>query len=275
MRVVALRAVLFVVAGLFLVPIYLLFAISFKTAQQESEDPFGPPIPPHLDNYSEAWRSSAGTGAASFGEAAANSVLITAVSVALVIVLGSLSGYVLGRRTGRLSTWTLLAFLAGIAIPAQMVVLPLYWAMDDLGLAATRVGMVILYVGILLPFTVFLYTGFVRALPREFEEASRMDGASEWRTFVFVVLPLLRPVTITVAILSAVGVWNDFFGQLVFLNGSGNETLPVTVYSFAGQYAADYPLLTAALVIALLPMLGFYLLLQRQIIAGFSTGLRG
>jgi raffinose/stachyose/melibiose transport system permease protein len=201
--------------------------------------------------------------------------VITAASVVVIVILGALAGYVLGRRTGRLSTWTYVAFLAGIAIPAQMVVLPLYWWLDDLGLASTRIGMVIVYVGILLPFAVFLYTSFVRALPRDFEEASRIDGASELRTFAFVVFPLLRPVTVTVAILGAVGVWNDFFAQLIFLNGSGNETLPVTVYQFAGQYVSNYPVLTAALVITLLPMLIFYLLLQRHVIAGFSTGLRG
>lgn len=275
MRTLALRIVLFAFAVVFMVPMYLLFAIAFKTPQQEAERPFAPPIPPYLDNFSEAWNSSAGTGAATFQSAAVNSLVITVVSVALTIGIAALAGYVLGRRTGRLSTWAFVAFLAGIAIPAQMMILPLYWALDDLGIAASRLGMVVLYVGLLLPFAVFLYTGFVRALPRDFEEASRIDGASELRTFAFVVFPLLRPVTMTVAILSAVGVWNDFFGQLIFLNGSGRETLPVVVYTFAGQYSADYPLLAAGLVIALLPMLLFYVLLQRHVIAGFSSGLRG
>jgi raffinose/stachyose/melibiose transport system permease protein len=275
MRRAAGRSLLWLGAGMFLVPLYLLFAISLKTAQQESEQPYAPPLSPEWGNYSEAWSSSAGTGGASFSQAALNSFVITTVSVVLVVVLGALCGYVLGRRTSRLSTWAFIAFLAGIAIPAQMVVLPLYWWIDDLGLAGTRTGMIIVYLGILLPFAVFLYTGFVRALPRDFEEASRIDGASELRTFWFVVFPLLRPVTATVAILSAVGVWNDFFGQLIFLNGSGKETLPVTIYQFAGQYSSNYPLLTAGLVITLLPMLLFYLLLQRQVIAGFSTGLRG
>jgi raffinose/stachyose/melibiose transport system permease protein len=275
MRTIALRACLFVTAALFLVPIYLLFAISFKTPQQESEQPFAPPLHPELGNYSEAWGSRSGTGGATFAQAAFNSFVITVASVVLVVILGALAGYVLGRRTGRLSTWTYLAFLAGIAIPAQLVVLPLYWWLDDLRLASTRIGMVIVYVGILLPFAVFLYTSFVRALPRDFEEASRIDGASELRTFAFVVFPLLRPVTVAVAILTAVGVWNDFFAQLIFLNGSGKETLTVTVYQFAGQYISNYPVLTAALVITLLPMLIVYLLLQRHVIAGFSTGLRG
>ena len=274
-RTLLLRGALFVAAALFMVPMYLLFAIAFKTPEDEAEKPFALPIPPYLDNFSEAWNSNAGTGAATFQSAAINSIVITVASVALTIAIAALAGYVLGRRTGRLSTGAFVAFLAGIAIPAQMMILPVYWALDELGLAATRGGMVVLYVGVLLPFAVFLYTGFVRALPRDFEEASRIDGASELRTFAFVVLPLLRPVTVTVAILSAVGVWNDFFGQLIFLNGSGRETLPVVVYTFAGQYAADYPLLASGPVIALVPMLLFYVLLQRHVIAGFSSGLRG
>jgi raffinose/stachyose/melibiose transport system permease protein len=274
-RTLALRALLFVAAGIFVIPMYLLFAISMKTQAEVASSPFAPPLSPHFQNYADAWNSSSGSGTASFGQAVINSLVITTLSVVIVIAVGALTGYVLGRRTSRLSTWTFAAFLAGIAIPAQMIVLPFYWALARLELTGTIAGMVMLYVGILIPFTVFLYTGFVRALPRDFEEASRIDGASELRTFFFVVFPLLRPVTVTVAILSSIGVWNDFFGQLVFLNASGKETLPVTVYSWATQYATNYPVVTAGLVIALLPMLAFYLLLQRGIIAGFSTGLRG
>lgn len=102
-----------------------------------------------------------------------------------------------------------------------------------------------------------------------------MDGAG-WMTIFFrVVLPLLKPIISTVAVLNAIAVWNDFFGQLILLNGSGNETLPVTVFSFAGQYASRYDLLSAGLVLAVIPILAFYLALQRRVISGFSSGLKG
>lgn len=270
-----LRGGLFLLAGVFVLPIYLLFAISLKTPEDVAEAPYAPPIPAHTSNYSDAWTSSSGSGSASFGQAFVNSLVITSMSVVILVVLGSLCGYVLGRRSSRLSTFAYAAFIAGLAIPVQLAVLPLYRAMDNLGMTGTRVGMVFFYAGLLMPFTVFLYTGFVRSLPRDFEEASRIDGGSEIRTFSSVVFPLLRPVTVTVVILDAVAVWNDFFGQLIFLNGSGRETLPVTVFTFAGQYTSNYPLLAAGLTMALLPILVFYLALQRRIIAGFSTGLKG
>lgn len=272
---VALRATLVAGAALFLVPIYLLVNISLKTPSGLAAQPYAPAIPAHTANYSEAWHGTSGTGTASLSGALVNSLVITGGSVLLLVIIGSLCGYVLGRRTSRLSTIAYISLLIGITVPAQLAIIPLYRQMSDMGLAGTRHGMVLLYVGLLTPFTVFLYTGFVRALPRDFEEASRMDGASELRTFVKVVFPLLRPITATVAVLDAVATWNDFFGQLIFLNGSGKETLPVTVFSLAGRYVSNYPALSAGLVLALLPIMAFYLLLQRRIIAGFSSGLKG
>jgi len=125
-----------------------------------------------------------------------------------------------------------------------------------------------------MPLAVFLYTGFIRALPRDYEEAAYMDGASRLRTFIRVVFPLLLPVTATVAVLASVIVWNDFFGQLIFLGGSSRETLPVIVYSFVGQYSSQWNLIFAAVVVTLAPVLAFYVFAQRQLVRGFSGGIK-
>jgi raffinose/stachyose/melibiose transport system permease protein len=269
------NAALVAVAAAYLLPLYLLVSLSLKTPQEIAANPFSLGALTIWSNYSDAWERSGSTGAASMGQALGNSVTITVTTVLVVLALSTLAGYVLGRRRSRLSTVLYLGFLVGITLPVQLTILPLYQAFDQLGLAGSRLGAVLLYVGILTPFATFLVTGFVRALPRDYEDAALIDGCGWWRCFLHVVLPLLRPIVGTVAILVTVAVWNDFFGQLVILNGSGKETLPVTVFSFAGQYSSQYQLLSAGLVIALLPVLVAFLVLQRHVLAGFSGGLKG
>jgi len=111
-------------------------------------------------------------------------------------------------------------------------------------------------------------------MPRDYEEAAYMDGASRLRTFVRVVFPLLRPATAAVAVLASVVVWNDFFSQLVFLGGSSHQTLPVIIYSFVGEYSSQWNLIFAAVVVTLAPVLAFYLFAQRQLVRGFSGGIK-
>lgn len=269
------RIVLFIIAIVFCLPLYLLVVISLKTPQQSANSPFGLPWPIQWNNYAEAWNRSAGTGTASLGQSLFNSFIITGSSVVLLVLIGALAGYYLGRSHSRFSNATYLIFLAGITIPIQLAVIPLYAVFDALGLLGNPLATIAFYEGLLTPFSVFLFTGFVRTLPVEFDEAARLDGCSWLQTFLRVILPLLRPVVSTVAILTAIAVWNDFFGQLVFLLGSGNETLPLTVFTFAGQYVSQYDLLTAGLVIAIMPVAVFYIILQRQIVHGFATGVKG
>jgi raffinose/stachyose/melibiose transport system permease protein len=135
--------------------------------------------------------------------------------------------------------------------------------------------MIVLEVGLQLPMVVFLYTGFARAMPREYEEAALMDGAGQIRVFYSVVFPLLRPVTGTVAILTGISIWNDFFNPLIFVSGTPSATLPIAIYSFVGEYASQWNVIFAAIIIALLPMLAFFLVAQRQMVKGFAGGLKG
>jgi raffinose/stachyose/melibiose transport system permease protein len=204
-----------------------------------------------------------------------SSFVITACSVAALIVIGSLCAYVLARRPGRLSTALYILFLLGIIVPFQLSIIPVYVVFHQLGLIGTYLGMILLWVGIATPLTVFLYTGFVRTLPRDYEEAARMDGAGLLRTYVKVVFPLLRPVTGTVAILTGLFIWNDFFLSLIFLSGSQAQTLPVAVYSFVGEYVTQWNFVFATLIIALLPLVAFFVVAQKQMIRGFVGGIRG
>ncbi|WP_329125536.1 carbohydrate ABC transporter permease [Streptomyces sp. NBC_01465] len=264
-----LELVMIAVAVVFLFPVYALITLSLKDSPQIASSPLGLPSPPTLDNFGNAWSS------ASLGSALVNSTVITAGSLLLLIVLGSAGAYTLARRARGLGYGLYILFLLGIVLPFQLGMIPLYKLVDDLGLLGTYQGMVLFYTGIQLPFTVFLYTGFIRALPPDYAHAALIDGCNHRQAFTRVVFPLLRPVTGTVVILNAVFIWNDFFTPLLYLGGSGKETVPVAVFSFVGQYVSDYGLVFAGLALAALPMLVIFLLLQRYVIKGFAGGLKG
>jgi raffinose/stachyose/melibiose transport system permease protein len=268
-RTFARECILVVVGVVFAVPLFLLAVLSLKSNNDMLIHPNSIPRHPEWSNYSLAW---AGGG---IGSALVTSAIITLGSVMALIVVGLICAYTLARRQSRLSTGVYLLFVLGIILPFQLAILPIYVVMRKLHLTASIFGMIVLYTGLLIPLTVFLYAGFVRALPRDYEEAAYVDGASFWRTFRRVVLPLLRPVTGTVAILTGLIIWNDFFASLIFLYGSKHETLPVAIYSFVGEYETRWNYIFAAVVISIAPVLAFFVFAQRQMIRGFSGGIRG
>jgi raffinose/stachyose/melibiose transport system permease protein len=188
-----------ILALAFCLPLYILVATALKPSQQLFTNPVSFPGHPAFGNFATAWDDKAAGG---LGNAMVSSVIITAGSVLALIVIGSLCAYVLARRPGKLSNTLYVVFVMGIIVPFQLSIIPVYVLLRKIDLIGTVLGMILLWVGLLTPLTVFLYTGFVRALPRDYEEAARMDGARLLRTFVRVVFPLLRPVTGTVAILT-------------------------------------------------------------------------
>jgi raffinose/stachyose/melibiose transport system permease protein len=263
---------LLALAALWWLPFYILATTSVKPSSEGFTSPFQLPGHPDLGIYAQAWQ---GSGNGSLGQALESSLIITIGSVMALIALGSSAAYVVARRGGRPGNVVYLLFVLGIILPYQLGIVPLYAAFRRLGLVGNYAGMVLLYTGLLIPLTVFLYTGFVRALPRDYEEAAEVDGAGHGRIFFRVVFPLLRPVTGTVAILTGLIIWNDFFLPLVFLSGTAYITLPVAVYSFVGEYGAQWNLIFAAVAISILPVLGFFLLAQRQLIRSFGGGIKG
>jgi raffinose/stachyose/melibiose transport system permease protein len=211
----------------------------------------------------------------SLGTAMLNSLIITVSSVLALLLLGSFAAYVLARRPSKLSTALYLIYVLGFIIPFQLAIVPLYVAMRHLHLIGSYLGMILLYTGFFMPLTVFLYTGFIRVLPKDYEESAQVDGAGLFRTYFRIVFPLLRPVTGTVAVLAGIVIWNDFFSPLIFLSGTNKATLPVAIYSFVGDFTAQWNLIFAAVLISILPVVAFYLVAQRQLIKGFTGGIRG
>ena len=158
--------------------------------------------------------------------------------MAILVVVGAAASYYFARSAGRAGNRLYLLVAAGLIVPFQIGVLPLYRLFTQLGLAGNPVSVILFNAGIQLPLTVLLYTGFMRQLPVEYEEAARVDGATSWQAFRRVVVPLLLPVTGTVVILDGIAIWNEFFTPLLYLGGTGNVTLPVQIYNFAGEYGA-------------------------------------
>jgi raffinose/stachyose/melibiose transport system permease protein len=249
-------------------PVYVLVNLAIR-APSDTSSPIRPTTSPTLANFAHAWQQGR------LGGALVNSVLVTSGSVLVVLAVSSLAAYPLARSTARWSRGTFLLIMLGLVLPFQLAALPLYQTMRDLGLLGSVWALILFYSGLQVPFTTFLYLGFLRALPRDFEDAALIDGCRPLEVFRYVLFPMLKPITVTALVLDAVFVWNDFFTPLLYLSGSAQQTMPVAVAGFVGQFVSNWPLIFAALVISILPILAVYFALQRSIINGFAGGLRG
>jgi len=263
---------MWVVAIFILLPFYLLINTSLKSTNDAISTPGYEPVKnPSLKSFAEVTQ---GEGARTLFEGLFNSLFITTLAVVGIIAISSITAYVLARRLTLLSNFTFYALLVGIVVPSQLGLVPIYVGAKSLGLIGKTWGLSFLYIAFFLPLAIFLYSGFIRNLPTEYEQAAFIDGASRTRVFLTIVFPLISPATGTVAIMTGVIIWNDFFTPLIFLTGSGNETLPVAVYAFVGAIITNWNNIFAILIIALLPVTVLFLILQKKFIQGFSGGIK-
>ncbi|HWA19568.1 MAG TPA: carbohydrate ABC transporter permease [Devosia sp.] len=251
----------------FLVPVYILVNLAFRRMDDLST-PLLPTSQPTIDNFVTAWEQ------AGLGSALLNSLFITVVSVTLIVIMAALASYPLARVTGGWSRAAYMLFMIGLLLPFQLVFIPLYQTFSSLKILGTPWPLIILYAGHQMPFSIFLYTSFLRALPRDVEEAASIDGANLWQSFWYVVFPILTPVTGTVIILNAILVWNDFMSPLLYLGGSRHQTVPVAIYGFVGEFNTVWPVVFAGLLIGMVPVLLAYFALQERIMQGFNTSAR-
>ena len=267
-RTLTLEVVLIAFGVLFMVPMFVLVAVALR-------DPNAVPgflgftWPLNFGNLVTAWVESR------MGPSIINSIWITTVSVLLIIGVASTAAYTITRRTQYWSKGAFYLFLLGFLFPGQLALLPLYLTFSQLKLVGNPISVIVINVAGFLPFAIFLYSAFLRDLPRDYEEAAVLDGARPLRMFASIVFPLLRPVSGTVAILSALAIWNDFLHPLLYLSGGSSRTAPLSVYTFVGEYSADWPLVFSALLASIFPILIAYFLMQRFIMKGFATGLKG
>jgi ABC-type glycerol-3-phosphate transport system permease component len=225
----------------------------------------------HADNYARAWRE------AHFGEYFLNSVVVTAASVTLIVGLGAMAAYALSRFTHPLGRVAFGLFLAGLTIPAQLAIVPLFFELRAAGLLNSRVGLILVYTANGLPFAVFILAAFFRSLPKSLYEAAIVDGCGEFSAFWRILLPLARPGLVTVAIFQFIGVWREYFFAFMLVSGDtagSARTLPLGLanLSIAAEYRTEYGMLFAGIVLVTLPILLVYLALQRQIVRGIAAG---
>ncbi|MFD0483340.1 carbohydrate ABC transporter permease [Kineococcus sp. GCM10028916] len=199
-----------------------------------------------------------------------NSTILTVASVTIMVVLGAMVAFVLQRRASRLTPLINFLVLSGLIIPPAVV--PTIWVLQKIGVFGTLPGLIFVEVAFGLSFTVLLFRAFISGIPRELDEAAVLDGAGPLRLFFRVILPLLRPVTVTVIVVQSVNVFNDFTNPLYFLPGDANATVQLTLFNFQSQTSTSYNLLFMDILLITIPPLLMYLFFNRQIVAGMTSG---
>ncbi|MFD5389732.1 carbohydrate ABC transporter permease [Streptomyces sp. NPDC059474] len=256
------------VTALFFLPLYLVLANVFKPGKDITDHPAAFPWPPTLDNL----RAALGRPDRLFWNGLINSVTITFLSIVILTVVSAMLGHYLCRTRSRLGRIAMLVLLAGLMIPPQVILVPVTDVLRLTGLMTTIQGIVAFNVGYYVPFGVFVFSGFIRSIPMELEESAQMDGAGRWRTFWQVVFPLLRPATASVLIFLGVWIWNDFLNPLIILGPAGGTTVTVGVYRAIGEHQQDYGQVFGLMFLAALPVLIFYLALQKHFVKGLTGG---
>jgi raffinose/stachyose/melibiose transport system permease protein len=258
---------LLVVGIVFVVPFLFILVTAAKERAEAARLEFTWPSTWQLfDNLAEVVGARSGI----MVTAMRNSLLLTVFSVALIVFLSAMVGYVLQRRRDRWAALVTALMLAGLVIPPAIV--PTIYVLQTVGLFKTLPGLVLVEVAFLMPFSVLVFRTFVSAIPRELDEAAIMDGATPVTLFLRVILPLLRPAIITVIVVSSVAVYNDFVNPLYFLPGSENATVQLTLFNFQSQFNTRWNLLFADVLLITIPPLVMFIFFQRQIVSGMTAG---
>ncbi|WP_432565444.1 carbohydrate ABC transporter permease [Kineococcus sp. SYSU DK003] len=262
------HTVLGIWSALVLLPFLWTLLSSFKTTREIFASPFALPAQWRFDNYVNAWRS-AGIGSYFF-----NSVVVVACALVLTMVMGAMSAYVLARFSFRGRTLIRNLVVAGLTFPVFLAVVPLFFILQQVGLLNTLPGLILSYATYAYPFTVFFLLSFFEELPGEIAEAASIDGASEWRTFFQVMLPMAGPGLASVAILNFVGLWNQYLLPVVLNSDRDNYVLTQGMAAFqsAAGYDVDFGALFAGAVTTIVPVLVVYLVFQRRLQGSVSAG---
>ncbi|MDD6762758.1 MAG: carbohydrate ABC transporter permease [Clostridiales bacterium] len=251
-------------------PLYMTVIIAFKQPSEMTNSVAGALALPSqwsLSNFAEAMRVT------DFWHSLGNSILITGVTIILTLIIHSMAGYAIGRSMVRKKNYRLLYYyiVSGMFVPFAILMMPLVKQTAQLGMD-NRFGVIVLYLVFYMPINVMLYAGYLKNIPLAMEEAAEIDGSTTWTAYWKIIFPMMKPMHATVAILTALGTWNDVMTPLVIMSGSGNNTLPLAQLNFQSQFGTNYNLAFASYLLALLPILIFYIICQKQILSGVANG---
>lgn len=251
-------------------PLYMAIIIAFKQPSEMTNDVAGAlafPSSWSFDNFRQAMEVT------DFWRSLGNSLLITIATILIAIVVHSIAGYAIGRGMAERKAFKTiyLYIVSGMFVPFAILMMPLVKQTAQMGLG-NRLGVILLYVVFYMPMNVMLYTGYLKNIPIALEEAAYIDGATTWTTYWKVIFPMMSPMHATVAILTALGTWNDVMTPLVIMSGTGINTLPLAQLNFQTQFGTNYNLAFASYILALIPILIFYIICQKQILNGVANG---
>ena len=254
-----------VLAFAYVFPFFLVFVNSLKLKTDILDNPLALPVHITWDNFNQALTKM------NFFRSLTNSIIITVLSVSLLIVTSSMLAYYLARTKSKPSKWIFLVLVASMIVPFQALMIPFMARFAQFVAINNRASLIFFYIGFGTALSTFLYHGFISTIPTEIDEAASIDGASDMVAFWKIIFPMMRPITATVAIINALWIWNDFLLPRLVLT-QDTQTLPLSTYLFYGQYSIEYGQAMAGLVLAVIPIVIFYLVLQKQFISGISQG---
>jgi raffinose/stachyose/melibiose transport system permease protein len=255
-----------IVLGLiWLSPFYLMVVNSFKTKREIFTDTLKLPDVFTFDNYVQAFEEL------DFIRTFFNSVLITVLGVAVIILFSSMAAYALNRRKGKVSGLVFFLFIAAMLIPFQSVMIPLVSLFGKMELL-NRFGIIFMYLGFGSSLSIFLYHGSLQGISKSLDEAATIDGANRWQIFWHIIFPMLKPISVTVAILNIIWIWNDYLLPSLVINQEGMHTIPLKMFFFFGQYTKQWHLALAGLTLAIIPVILVYFFMQKHIIKGIAEG---
>lgn len=251
-------------------PLYMAVIIAFKKPSEMTNDIAGALALPDtwsFANFAEAMEVT------DFWNSLGNSLLLTIITVVLALIIHSLAGYAIGRSMAKSKfyNWVYLYIVSGMFVPFAILMMPLVKQTAQMGIA-NRVGVVVLYTVFYMPMNLLLYSGYLKNIPLALEEAAHVDGSTTWSTYWKIIFPVMKPMHATVAVLTAMSTWNDVMTPLVIMSGTGKNTLPLAQLTFQTQFGTNYNLAFASYLLALLPILVFYLICQKQILNGVVNG---
>ena len=243
-------------------PLFNMVMSSLKPTREILQHPFALPVNPDFSSYKRVWIDM---GFSTF-------FIVTVSSMALVLLFGSMASYAISRYVFKGNTLLYMIFLSGIMLPLKAAIIPLFMIIRKLGLMDNFLSVIFIFTAMGIPSTIFILSGFFKAIPADLEYAARIDGCNDFAIYSKIMMPVIAPGIALVTIYNAVPIWNDFFFPLVFLHNRSLKTLPVGLSTFFGQHSTNWTLLFTGLTVAILPMMILYLFMSKYFIKGMTAG---
>lgn len=263
---ILIKVILVVASILILSPFYVAVCYAFKSRTEFAKTKLAFPTSLYLHNFLDAVKVP------NYFTAFKNSVIVAVLMVSIIIIVSSTGAYIITRKKNKFYNMFYYIFQLVILIPFQTLMFPLYKELNSIHALNTLWGLVLAQVGMNVGYVVFLYAGFIKGIPISLEEAARLDGCNKYQVFFKIVFPLLKPINMTVFVLSFLNSWNDFAISMIICQKQGMRTIPMMQYAFFGEYSSDVSVAFAGALLAMIPTVVVYFIAQKYIVAGMTAG---